>query len=271
VRDFVDADGRIIQAEEMMRRGMPRMCWLEWMAIARNLDQNKLKVDEGRCPLRFQDMAREEDIEMVIGEERFRMSLLTYSNILKRKAEAIRKEVTPPYVTRIAEEHDRDMQGTWDGPRTMKRVTPDTKMRSFILQFSLGLCYTNKDYHRFGFRESAKCAFCDEPRQNFKHLFFECNAVKELWDAVESRNIIPERATLDNKIFGTLDIPTNYIIFHLHRFVHRQNFHDEKLNHLHFLGEMRKCKRVEKEIAIKRNALRKYEVKWASISSKLNL
>ena len=63
----------------------------------------------------------------------------------------------------------------------IKKDTINSKSQSFTLQLMLGLTYTNKDYFRFGYKDSPQCKFCGEEVQSFSHLFIHCNATKAIW------------------------------------------------------------------------------------------
>jgi hypothetical protein len=52
-----------------------------------------------------------------------------------------------------------------------------TKHRSFSWRIYNGIVFTNKDFARFGFKESAKCSFCQETSQNREHLLLKCPSI----------------------------------------------------------------------------------------------
>ena len=161
---------------------------------------------------------------------------------------------------------DKDQAGA--GLRNIRMTTIDTKTRSFIVQYLAGLTYANKDYHRFGHRESPKCSFCDEQRQTRDHLFRKCEKVNEFWETVEqevTREVINER----HRLLGSGDVGLDYITFHAAQYIHRKNFHKEKLSILEFKGLIRKHKTIEEEIARSRGSLKKHNIKWGNMATYL--
>ncbi len=62
-----------------------------------------------------------------------------------------------------------------------------SKNRSFMYRFNNGLTYNNKDFFRFGYKESDACSFCKEPKQTSRHLFWECKEIKSFWGKINLR------------------------------------------------------------------------------------
>ena len=92
----------------------------------------------------------------------------------------------------------------------IRKVFIETKMRSFLTEYRNAAVYANKDYHKFGHRESDKCDFCEEPEQDFKHLFIDCTVTRELYDRIDRLiGIIPREGK--ERWLGVNDEATDYI------------------------------------------------------------
>jgi hypothetical protein len=92
--------------------------------------------------------------------------------------------------------------------KKINKMTISTAHRSFQWRWLKGVLYTNKDYHRFNFKDSPKCSFCEEPSQDKDHLLLWCPKINEFRDQVYIKYIsIFGNKTMSNKmkLFGCLD------------------------------------------------------------------
>ena len=61
------------------------------------------------------------------------------------------------------------------------------KLRSFQYKLLLNAIVTNIQLKRYGVRQDNFCSFCNIGKESYKHLFFECKYVYELWRFLDSR------------------------------------------------------------------------------------
>ena len=82
-----------------------------------------------------------------------------------------------------------------------QRFSTYTKAQAFQWRSTHGKLYANKHYKAMGVKESAKCSFCDEESQTLKHLFIECQVVKNLFACFERKYTAQTISNLE-KIIG---------------------------------------------------------------------
>ena len=138
-------------------------------------------------------------------------------------------------------------------------VTHNTYMRSFQYK----IYFLIKKLHIFGIKSSPLCSFCNYDKASF-HIFYECDRVKYLWsDLVQYlQNILKlPTLTLQNAIFGILDSVTNNSFFANNKIfinhillISKLNVYKSRekkfININYLIAEIRKVKRIEKEIAL---------------------
>jgi hypothetical protein len=56
-----------------------------------------------------------------------------------------------------------------------------------------GKLYGNKDFFRFGVKQSGKCGFCDNPRQSVENLYTECTYSQHLFACFEHKFKLNEK------------------------------------------------------------------------------
>lgn len=262
---FHDTNGTLISAEEAVLRGLNPVLGEEWHRATEviratcDLGQVTGTCEEEIMPHDSQGL---EETVMLLGEMSTPIAELTYTKMLKYISTKLTGEETPH---RKRKTEELGLQPT-DWEVSLKAITRsfiDTKTRSFALKYLAGITYANKDYHRFGFRDTAKCSFCDEDTQNKKHLFLECTQVKEFWDELAQSmwrtSFSDQEKTLGN---GQND----FIIFFTTQYIHRKNYYTEPLNLKELKGSMTATRRVELAIAEKRGKTHSHNRKWDAIA-----
>ena len=77
----------------------------------------------------------------------------------------------------------RDQELIWKDIYLLPRkVTLDSKIRSFQYKILNNVLYLNKKLLLFGKASSLLCSFCKLDDETILHLFYECNFTKELWN-----------------------------------------------------------------------------------------
>ena len=143
-------------------------------------------------------------------------------------------------------------------------ITYNTYMRFFQYKILNNVLFLNKKLHTFGIKPSPLCSFCNLYDETPYHMFYECDRVKCLWsDLVQcfQNNLILPTLTPQTAIFGFLDYTNNdsifennkclsnhiLLIFKLYVYKYREK---KLLNINNLIAEIRKIKRIEKEIAL---------------------
>ena len=134
-------------------------------------------------------------------------------------------------------------------------VTNNTQKRSFQQRSLNNILYTNKKLHIFGIKSSPLCSFCNLYNKTPFHIFYECDCVKCLQsDLVQcfQNTLILQTLTPQTAILGILDSVSNITHFlktikSLYVYKSREK---KLININNLIAEIRKVKRIEKEIAL---------------------
>ena len=156
-------------------------------------------------------------------------------------------------------------------------VTHNTYKRSFQYKILNNILYLNKKLHIFGRKSFPLCSFCNLNDETSFHIFHKCDCVKFLWSELVQcfqNTLLLPTLTLQTAILGILDSVSNnsffennkilinhiLLIFKLYVYKSREK---KFININNLIAEIRKVKRIEKEIALnnsmKTTAFRK---KW---------
>ena len=178
------------------------------------------------------------------------------------------------YFENLFNYHDIDWTAIYMLPRL---VTHNTYMRSFTYKILSNILYLNKKLHIFGIKSFSLCSFCNLYDETPFHIFYECDRVKFLWSELVQcfqNTLILPTLTPQTAILGILDSVSNnsffennkilinhiLLIFKLYVYKSREK---KFININNLIAEIRKVKRIEKEIALnnsmKTTAFRK---KW---------
>ena len=143
-------------------------------------------------------------------------------------------------------------------------ITYNTYIQSFQYKILNNVLFLNKKLHTFGIKPFPLCSFCNLFDETPYHIFYECNRVKYLWsDLVKwfPNKLILPTLTQQATIFGFLDSINNdsifennaclgnHILLTLKLYVYKSR--EYKLTNINnLIAEIRKVKRIEKEIAL---------------------
>ena len=143
-------------------------------------------------------------------------------------------------------------------------VMHSTYMRSFQHKILNNIVYLNKKLHIFGIKSSPLCSFCNLYDKTPFHIFYECDRVKCSWSELVQcfqNTLISPTLTLQTVILRILDSVSNnsfsennkilinhiLLIFKLCAYKSREK---KFININNLIAEIRKVKRIEKEIAL---------------------
>ena len=136
-----------------------------------------------------------------------------YRTILNCKLEV------PLVVNRLKESFGlsiRDIENTFLRPR---KCTLNSKLREFQFKMLHGIIYTNLDLYRFGLVSSDLCSFCKKEVETYRHLFYDCEHIRPLWNACGDALNLPTLKELnwEGIFFGAPlgDISKTYLLNHV--------------------------------------------------------
>ena len=115
----------------------------------------------------------------------------------------------------------------------MKKHSISTWKRVFLFElFNTGV-YTNTRYSKIGVKESPACQYCNEPYQDFQHLFLECLEVISLREAVTAkwpRAITKAECLLGTDNTGDEEKAMTFVLLEFVFYVQRTNWKSEDLS-----------------------------------------
>ena len=146
------------------------------------------------------------------------------------------------------------------------------KMRSFQYRLLHRAIITNAHLYRWKKRENNLCSFCGISKEDYVHLFVNCQEVSNIWSEV--RKIM---YTYSNELsFETNDIlfdsvhnnpgdVSNVICQITKQYIYAQRCLKKPLNIEELKSRIAKVKSIEKYVASKNNKLFKHNAKWRTI------
>jgi len=266
VRDFFDVDGRTRTQREAFGRGLPWVAAMEWKKCSQIIEEACKKyhliVGEDRSFTRGTVATGQIKLCQLSG------SSIKQGAILKAIAKARHSEPTK-HQRRIETIVEIDEEEWPNAYKRIKQHAISIRQRSFAYrQLVMGL-YTNKDYFRFDYKQSPKCTFCNEPRQDFEHLFLACPTVNSFRNAVAARWPLamppPLWLSLPLSAESVSEKAMAYLTIELNAYVHRTNWLEGELSLQAFKATVRQSERIESKIALSRDKIMVHAEKWQPI------
>ena len=187
VEDFFDADGRIVEAEAAVDRGLPVLCIFEWRLVTRVLKEKyRYGIISGKCPMRIRKKDGL-DTPLLLNNDHL-------YDITGQNGKTIRTwyymELDLPLNNYCLNAGNTLMipKKLWcDLFDEVRALTPNIRKRTELLRLHHGTIYTGHDLNRFGYKNSGKCDYCAAEKQTFTHLLRECPRVKQFRKTVEEK------------------------------------------------------------------------------------
>ncbi len=279
VADFLDSKGQTIKVPKKDGRIIKGINILFWLRAINRIPKVWQKVIEEWHKFNPEEGEQLRE-EVVIG-----INIITKNKVIK--ADKMTQKLMKQNIVDKLRREDTNYRTDLDvkfGTTAMewsiinKRVMSHSiasRNRSFVFRFNNGLTYNNKDFHRFGYRESDECTFCREPSQTNYHLFWECHKSNNFWGHLNLRlkkGTISEREVFlgDNE---ETDIPNreakNKIIIMANSYIYQSNHRNEHLSWEGFWQAAQYQKRLEEAVADKQNKLETHLSRWEGIESLL--
>ena len=240
VEDFYDVDGRLLKWRDLYRAGLPVNMILEWNAVRAMLARNKDRLTNVRGRARLQRLqynkaSRMEPQTLTINRTELRGEEITQKKTLKLVSQTKGKGKTP-HQKRLEEKCDLSEEDWKHIYKLVKSHSIYSRRRSFLYIFYVVKSYTNSSYHRFKVKDSPECKYCNEPYQNFMHLFFECEEVKKLREKMNQEWNLSLPDTEKAKVlalgseFEELDRVCIFLILEFNYYVYINNWEDKPLD-----------------------------------------
>ena len=177
------------------------------------------------------------------------------------------------YFENLFSYHDIDWTAIYMLPRL---VTHNTYMRYLQYKILNNILYLNKKLHIFRIKPSPLCSFCNLYDQTPFHIFYECDRIKFLWSELVQcfqntlivRTLTPQTAILgildsvsNNSFFENNKILINHILLIFKLYVYKSR-EKKFINTNNLIAEIRKVKRIEKEIVLNNSMETAFRKKW---------
>ena len=110
-----------------------------------------------------------------------RIAISVITNKMVRMKLRVRETTSPAkFTSSIADLFDVEVEDIEGCFRLVRSATNYIPTRSFIVRMLSGTIYSNNRLALLGIIKSAKCTYCQEPRQSRMHLMRDSEKVKEL-------------------------------------------------------------------------------------------
>ena len=274
LEDFFDCDGRLLQAEEAIARGLPKVARYEWDKVTRSIKNSKLDTSlvRGKNKKFALNEPFHSKVTFRLGDAVLEGHQITQSRVLALVA----KHREAPFSTYIDDANKRfNLDETeWKQVYSqIKKHSIATYKRSFIVKYFNRIARTNTEFVRVGHTDSTKCTYCNEKKQDYYHLFWDCPGTNEFRDALSCKWVLDSPMTLKNWCFGLFDTntPTNnalaFIALEVNNYIYSSNWAKEQLSITKFKSSLYACERVEHQIAVESNKVLKHLQKWEQIKN----
>ncbi len=268
VGDFLDRDGRIVEAEGSQMDSFSLLERLEWKRaihfIGKHLTSHNLKLRGHRTANSetTQPDLDSQEVFLYSQGERVEIGELTQSRILSIVASS-RTSSNTPFMGRVAEHFNTTVEEISGCFTMIKSLSNDTKTRSFLFKLFSGLLYGNDRLSKFGYRESSKCDYCDEKETIF-HLLLYCHRTTtfrmQLYTKIRT-NVSHREALL-----GGENPALNYVLMMVNKFIYQRKFLELKLSLREFVQSLDSLRKVEEDIATRHKRVHKHNQKWTKIA-----
>jgi zinc-binding in reverse transcriptase len=280
VGDLFDKENNIIN--NLTKHNINPNLFLAWMTVCKALPKTwiqSIKETNRTEELKKEGNDCKTDVGIFTTDEYIPIDKLTQKN--SRKILNKRKKITESKFKAEMSEQFKMTENDWKILyQKINTWSISTKHRSFSWRLYNGVIFTNKDYARFGFKESAKCSFCDELTQTREHLLLECLSIRKFRQDICAKFNILQKQNITNRLmlFGCLDSDStnnaeseacDTIIMLKNKYIYYSNYHETKLSIEGFSNELKLMERIEYAIAEKKGKLGVHLPKWERIGSNL--
>ena len=171
----------------------------------------------------------------------------------------------------LGEEYDQTLTEFAKAHEDIYKIANVPKYRSFQYRLIQRGLVTNVQLYQWDIVSTPLCSFCQTHQETPKHLMFECEKVRQLWERVfdyidqtygQQEWNINTVTIIFNRVVERKNHIANFICLFTKQFIYRQRCLGE---HIHFpiwKAQVKKVENVEKYIAVKNNRTQIHNRKW---------
>jgi len=152
------------------------------------------------------------------------------------------------------------------GILSVPKCTIETQLRSFYFKMFHKAIAFNSFLHKIGRKDSPLCVFCDKDPETVVHVFYICDKVKTLWN--ELQEWVNDKLGINNfeLMFGVSDdkfLSYLFLCCTCKFYIYRCKFQHVVPNFVAFKNFLLVKRKVEYDIAYKKDKLRNNFRKWS--------
>ena len=163
--------------------------------------------------------------------------------------------------------------------KNVYKVTNVTKLRNFQFRLLYNTVYCNNILYYWRKKPNQNCDFCNEPKQDIRHLMYYCPYVYRLWTYLESfsKEIgISVNINLTSILYNCIDERSagsviNFIVLIIKFYVYRCKCSETPPNITGAIMEVELMEKIEYNNACINNKVDKHKKKWGAVLSLLRM
>ena len=153
----------------------------------------------------------------------------------------------------------------------------EVKLKDFQFKINNKILVTKSFLHRINLIDNNTCSLCMEYPETIKHLFFECEKVKQFWNLFKEwlNDVTNIEVDINNEKMLILswhkkNSLLNYLLVVAKYYIYKTKFVQESISILGFKAILKKKFEEEKYIAKINDKYAKFIGKWSSLYTVLN-
>ena len=270
---FYTKGGRLISATKAREIGLKEIAQFEWQRVVKTLMLGKHALEGETRDL------REERNNCLVLRFKTKLGSIEGSDITQKKIirELAKSAKYQPNNTQLKFQELLELEED-DLSLAFSKIKQDHVSglkREFQFKLLSGRVFTNKAYAKMGRKTSAKCTFCQEPKQNFSHLYITCEGVTKFRNTIsrtwQGSEMTPKRWFLGTSITNDpRETCKNFIAKEINHYVFQTNWAGEELSLTAFKNRILAEEESEEEVANNTNNIFDFLVKWENIKQIIN-
>ena len=175
VGQWFDSRSERAKWQTVKEKGARDNAFFEWQKVSKALRIAKIRVRSEETL----EMREQAQFSPVLYTEK---GMISYPDISQKRilSEIAQRTDYKPNGTQVAthgllEFEEKDLSEAF---KRYRFDNPCTRKQEFQFKLLSGTLYSNKEYAKLGRKDSGKCTFCAEEKQNFTHLYISCPKVK---------------------------------------------------------------------------------------------
>ena len=145
------------------------------------------------------------------------------------------------------------------------KITISEKLRSFHYRFIMNSLITNIHLKHYGIKETNLCTFCEKMPETSRHLFYECEKVKPIWNFFETKMKLPlltyKQIYLNMLCKNPKDVE-NCILLIIKQYIYATRCLNQRISINSCTNAINLYALIEENIAKSRNKIELHKNKW---------